>query len=85
MEILGEKIARKLQLKTVMQEGRGTRRKQEREKNAYVKPVGPWLQRLLGPGSQEKMLSLDELNDHLMSVESSPTLLGVHSEFKHHG
>lgn len=62
MEIAKELIliAKKLRLETVMQQGKKTRKQQEREKNQFVREIGPELQRLTGPNSRAKQL-VDEV------------------------
>ena len=65
--VLGMKkkaIQQTLRLKTVMEQGAVDRRMQERERNKYVDKVGPWLQRLVGPGSQVRQL-VDKLVEEL--------------------
>jgi len=66
-------IAKKLRLKTVMEQGKKTRQQQEREKNKYVSQVGPWLGRLLRPNSKA-MKIVDDLVDEFPGRNSGSTL-----------
>jgi len=49
--------AKKLRLKTVMDQGQRSRKKQERDKLVYAKKVGPWLQRLINSPEVQNIVS----------------------------
>jgi hypothetical protein len=53
-ELLG---APKLRMKTVMEQGKRTRKQQERGKQKYMAMAGPMLQRLTGSGSKARALA----------------------------
>ena len=46
----------KLRMKTFMEQGKKTRKQQERDKNKYVSTVGPMLQKIVGIGSKARSI-----------------------------